>query len=177
MNKPLSDLDTINLNICDQKCEFYQLVPSNISESISLVRVASLGVDILGVPVGCDCYVKCRCSEIASSGEELRSQLGTLSGVQGAMLLLRFCHIPRMNYLARCVAPSFLVEASQIHVRLSRSTFAKILALNCIDDTAWQQASLKIRSRGFGISLLSEISTAAFVAVAAWTHSIPEIPK
>ena len=41
-------LDSINMNICNRKCEFY--LPSNISESISSVRVASLGVDILGVP-------------------------------------------------------------------------------------------------------------------------------
>ena len=88
---------------------------------------------------------------------------------------LSVCHVPRMNYLARCVAPSFLTEASQVHDRLSRSTFSKILALNSIDDTAWQQASLKIKSGGFGISLLSQISTAAFVA--AWIHSISEIPK
>ena len=44
----MSDLDSINMNICNRKCEFY--LPSNISESISSVRVASLGVDILGVP-------------------------------------------------------------------------------------------------------------------------------
>ena len=80
-----------------------------------------------------------------------------------------------MNYLARCVAPSYLVEASQVHERLSRGTFAKILALNCIDDTAWQQASLKIRSGGSGHSLLSQFSSAAFVA--ARIHSIAEIQK
>ena len=73
------------------------------------------------------------------------------------------------------IAPSFLVEASQIRNRVSRGTFAKILALNCIDDTTWQQASLNIRSGGFGISLLSQFSTAAFVT--ARIHSIAEIQK
>ena len=53
-----SDLNSINLNICDRKCEFY--LPSNTSESVSSVRVTTLGVDILGVPVGCDHYVKSR---------------------------------------------------------------------------------------------------------------------
>ena len=31
-----SDLNSINLNICDRKCEFY--LPSNTSESVSSVR-------------------------------------------------------------------------------------------------------------------------------------------
>ena len=168
-----SDLARINFNICDRKCEYY--LPPNVNGNISSVRVTSFGVDILGVPVGCDCYVKSRCSEIASCGEELCSKLGNLSDAQGAMLLLRLCHIPRMNYLARCITPSLMEDASQIHDLLSRNTFSEILALKGIDDSVWQQACLKIKLGGFGISLLSQISPAAFVA--AWSHSIVEIPK
>ena len=50
-------------------------------------------------------FVQTRCSEIANSGHALCSELVKLRCPQSATLLLRFCHVTRMNYLARCASP------------------------------------------------------------------------
>ena len=54
------EFQTINLKICDRKCELY--LPSAKENNVNRfsVPIVSSGVDILGVPIGNDSYVQSR---------------------------------------------------------------------------------------------------------------------
>ena len=91
------------------------------------------------------------------------------------MLLLRHCHNPRMNFLARSVTPDNMKDASRIHDEITRNTFSEILGLDAIDNKKWDQATLNVKHGGFGLRQLQEVLCPAFVA--AWAHSLKELPK
>ena len=65
LNELRKELRSINLMICDRKCEIY-LQESHVN-SYS-VPVVTSGVEILGVPVGNDSYVQSRCNKTAAAG-------------------------------------------------------------------------------------------------------------
>ena len=69
------EFQTINLKICDRKCEIY--LPSAKENNVNRfsVPIVPSGVDIFGVPIGNDSYVQSRCSKSAAAGEGLCSQL------------------------------------------------------------------------------------------------------
>ena len=169
------EFQTIYPKICDRKCEIY--LPSAKENNVNRfsVPIVSSGVDILGVPIGNDSYVQSRCNKSAAAGEGLCSQLLYLNDPQSALLLLRYCHVPTLNHLARCVPPPVLHQAFHIHDQLSRDTFAAILGLSALDELTWKQASLKIKLGGFGITNLTQISAAAFVG--SWCYSMSTIPQ
>ena len=91
------------------------------------------------------------------------------------MLLLRHCHIPRLDHLARSVEPTLLSEAMSIQDFQSRKTFVHLLGETFVDDQVWKQACLPIRMGGFGLTPLSSIAGPAFVAL--WSHTISELPS
>ena len=69
-------------------------------------------------------------------------QLVDLDNVQGAMLLLRYCHTIRLNHLARGVCPETLEPAVMIHDQQTKSTFTTLLRFDDISDPSWVQATL-----------------------------------
>ena len=91
------------------------------------------------------------------------------------MLLLRHCHNPRMNFLARSVTPDNMKDASRIRDEITRNTFLEILGLDAIDNKKWNQATLNVKHGDFGLRPLQEILCPAFVA--AWAHLLKELPK
>ena len=159
------EFQTINLKICDRKCEIH--LPSAKENNVNRfsVPIVLYDVDILGVPIGNDPYVQSRCNKSAAAGEGLCSQLFNLNDPRSALLLLWYCHVPTPNHLARCVPPPVLHQASHTHDQLSRDTFAAILGLSALDELTWKQASLQIKLGGFGITNLTQISAAAL-----WVH-------
>ena len=90
------------------------------------------------------------------------------------MLLLRYCHIPRINHLARSVLPDHIRPAADLHDFQSRSTFTSLMGCGSVDDSVWLQATLPIKLGGFGLSSVSTISQSAFLA--SWAHSLHELP-
>ena len=57
------------------------------------------------------------CLDIARSGQGLCDQLVSLNDPQSGMLLLRFCHVTRLNHLARAVCPAQLRSGAMFHDR------------------------------------------------------------
>ena len=106
----LSDIkasfEKINLAICNRKCELY--CPSGSIDSQVEIPVVIDGTEILGTPIGSPSYVESKCVEISKSGQDLCTKLTELDDSQSALLLLRHCHVPRINHLARSVVPSYL---------------------------------------------------------------------
>jgi hypothetical protein len=72
-------LEKINLSICDEKCQAYSSNHTNWSSNIKLTTV---GMEILGVPIGNADYVSSCCSVVAPSGIEFCSELSQLNDPQ-----------------------------------------------------------------------------------------------
>ena len=89
---------------------------------------------------------------------------------QSGTLLLRFCHVTRMNHLARCVSPCSFEYAAKLHDAMTRSTFVQILGLDSIDDFTWNQASLNIKLGGFSLSEVNKSKSSAYVS--SWAQSV-----
>ena len=79
--------------------------------------------------------------EIARSGQDLCNELVSLEDPQSGMLLLRHCHVSRMNHVARTVFPSLLNPAACLHDQLTRCTFQRLVSCYDIIDSQ-QQYSL-----------------------------------
>ena len=98
-----SSLQQLGLQICDRKCELYgDSLPRGCTLNVS---TTSEGIEVLGIPVGKKEYIQQICSQKAKEGNKLCSELRDLNDPQSSMLLLRHCHNPRMNFLARSVTP------------------------------------------------------------------------
>ena len=83
-----SSLKDVSLLVNEKKCELFNT--SDSVQSFGSVPVVSHGTEILGIPIGCHQCVQTRCSEIATSGHALCSELVKLRCPQSATLLLRF---------------------------------------------------------------------------------------
>ena len=164
-------LSRIGLIICDRKCELYCPLGNQAEIPVS---VSYDGVTILGTPIGKPEFVRSQCIDIARSGEQLCCQLTKLDNKQCSMLILRHCHVPRMNYLARQVFPANLEEAARIHDSMTKSTFVSIIGSNFVKDDSWRQATLKIKLGGFGLTPVSQISHASFLS--SWCQTIKDLP-
>ena len=164
-------LPQIGLSIATKKCELF----TNGRHCEDEVRVSVLGTTILGTPIGQPRYVEAACSKFAKGGEDLCNQLLALEDTQSSMLLLRYCHIPRINHLGRTVALSLMKSAARIHDSLSQSSFKHLITCPDLENNQWTQATLPIRHGGFGMSLTESLSSIAFVS--SWAHSLVQLPK
>ena len=97
-----------------------------------------------------------------------------LNNRQSSMLILRHCHIPRLNYLARQVFPCDLEGAGVIHDEMTKTSFMGIIGFSHLDDTAWKQATLRIKFGGFGLTQIRQISGAAYLS--SWCQSMNKLP-
>ena len=108
---------TIRLDIADHKCEISHS-PTPLSSQISSQSTISTnycGSAILGIPIEKAQFIKHHCVMSATSGDNLCKQMTELQDIQSAMLLLTFCHILRINHLARSVIPDLLKSAADLH--------------------------------------------------------------
>ena len=171
----LPEFSKIGLRIQEEKCEIYCPPHLQVSiSSMSTIPVTSEGFKILGIPVGKTEFVSRSCSTIAEGGSELRKQLVDLDNVQGAMLLLRYCHTTRLNHLAQGVYPETLEPAAIIHDQQTKSTFTILLRFGNISDPSWVQATLPVRLGGIGLISLQKISPFAYLL--GWAHSLQSFP-
>ena len=125
--------------------------------------------------MGTSAFVQSKCVEIAETGEHLLSEIVNLKDRQYSMLILRHCHVPRLTYLARQVPPQDLAKAANIHDNTTRSSFANVIGLPHLDDIKWEQATLKIKFGGFGLTRISKVSHAVFLS--SWCQSLKDLPN
>ena len=74
----------------------------------------SIGIQILGIPIGHQEYVSKVCMEVVKSGNNLCQQLSDLNEPQGAMIVLRHCHTTRLNHLAESDLKKEILQKSRI---------------------------------------------------------------
>ena len=161
-----------SLSVSDSKCEIFS--PSGtINTANTYVQVTSEGSMFLGTPIGSTAFVESSCSQIVQSGSSLCDYLPKLNDPQSALLLLRHCHVPKLDHLARTVHPNNIRKAASIHDSMTRATFSQVLGFPELV-LPWEQISLPVRLGGFGMSSLS--STFKLGYVASWIHSLAELP-
>ena len=92
------------------------------------IPVSVCGTEILGIPVGREQFVTEKCVKVAESSQELCSKLADLNDPQCSSLILRHCHVPRLNHLARAIRPYRLAV---VHDN-TRATYVDIIHLRMI---------------------------------------------
>ena len=104
---------TINFSVSETKCEVFSPNVTHLTE-FDEVPVSHDGSIFLRIPVGTSSFVSTTCLKAAHSWDQLCDQLEKLEDQQSSMLLLRHCHIPRLDHLARSVEPTLLSETTSI---------------------------------------------------------------
>ena len=84
---------------------------------------AKEGVLVLGTPQGSSSFISDTCQSLAENGSQLCEQLSDLGDPQSSLLLLRHCHVTKVNHLALTVYPDFFPPAACIHDRLTQKSF------------------------------------------------------
>ena len=124
----------IGLSITNHKCEKDCPSTSASLEGFDNTLVSHDGIVMLGTPIGTKSYVVSSCLNIAESDFSLCDEFVKSGDVQSAMLLLRGCHIPCLNHLARSICSESLTKAAKTHDSRTRMTFCCFLGLDLIED-------------------------------------------
>ena len=176
-------LPEIGLEINAQKCRC--LWPStgreppqslfNLLRHHQINRLEQGSFEIMGAPVGCDDHW-CRtwCSEQIRSHDDFFNALHHTSiSSHHALLLVKTCLRPRLNFAMRCVPPSIfadsLADFDQRIVELIDSKILKHSHQPFRNASAFSSAQAQLPARFGGLGLTSAVVTslAAFVASAA----------
>jgi hypothetical protein len=96
--------------------------------------------------------------------------------VQSALLVLRQCAVPKLNYLLRCSPPACIAEqAAHFDTTLITDAYDK-LELRCDERTLTveQRLRLRLKDGGFGLKSAAQTSPAAYTAsvAAAWDTAV-----
>ena len=164
----------VGLSIATNKCEIFGTGKSEYKSS-EPICISFVGTTVLGTPVGRPDYIESYCSDTTLGGQTLCTQILAMNNPQCGMLLLRSCHVPRLNYLMRTVAPSLIMSATTVHDNLTRSTFQQLIKCPELNDDQWLQATLPTRFGGFG--MLSAQSTSSIAFVSSWAGSLATLPQ
>ena len=132
---------------------------------------SSSGIVVLGSPIGSDGYIMSHYQSVVESGWDLCDMLPLLDDPQCSTLMLRQCHLTRLNHRWRMVPPAILLEAAKAHDTGTHDTFWSIVGLNASCDDNWSQCCLPIK---LGFWKLEDISPTAFLA--AWANSLRVLP-
>jgi len=136
-------------------------------------------LEVMGVVVGRDeteikAGVECLTEAYGGSAAFFRRLQSPLLLVQSAMLLLRQCAVPQLNYQLRCMAPSCMSEkAAEFDQTVLTAAYDK-LQLRRYERTAEVERLLrfKLMHGGFGLTSAVLMSPAAYLAsVAAARHT------
>ena len=159
----------LGLQLNRQKSEVISTNPATASPILSAIPGAQVldpaNATLLGSPIGdvasIMSVINDKIRHLTTMGERLQ-HLST----QDALLLLRNSFaIPKLLYTIRS-SPSFLSPSLQSYDETLRSILSDITNIN-LNETAWTQASLPVKSGGLGISSSVQLAPSAFLASAA----------
>ena len=134
-------------------------------------------MEVLGAPVGRDAgKIRTMVVEMVRQSDKWFQRLSDNGFVstQVAVLLLRFCGLPRLNYLSRTVKPSLTMAGFRVFDNGVRRCFSTITGVDVAAvadqadaDTQFQFAQ-PIRNGGFGFRSYTRASAYAYVASVVW---------
>ncbi|XP_065834209.1 uncharacterized protein [Oscarella lobularis] len=138
------------------------------------IGFTSLGMSVLGCPIGTDSYVAGECLRIVAEENAFLERLCGLRNMQSALLLLRYCGTGRINHLLRAIPPSTIQQAVQQHDSNIRSCFCSIIGCQ-LDNIQLRQLHLRLSQGGMGLPLAERTSPCAFLG--AWAATLASLPS
>ena len=117
-------------------------------------------------PIGHKSFVQDVCLKQADSAKVFLSKLPRLNDAQTALLLLRYCGIPKISHLLRCI-PSSVIDTA------AREFDCTIIGCK-VSVEEIRQLLLPISLGGVGLAKSSSTSSVAFLS--AWASSLYRLP-
>ena len=105
-----------------------------------------------------------RLFDTLDQNQKLLTCLEALQDTQCAMLLLRFCALPKIVHLLRTISPEISLQYANQHDKSVLSTFTTFVKTDHLSDEDTLQAQLRIRDGGFGLLSMADTTGAAYVA-------------
>ena len=127
----------------------------------------------MGSPIDHKSFVQDVCFKQVDSAKVFLSKLPGLNDAQTASLLLRYCGIPKISHLLRCIPPLVIDTAATEFDCTIINTFEAIIGCK-LSVQEIRQLSLPISQGGF--SLTKSSSTASVAFLGAWASSLHHLP-
>ena len=164
-------LSKIGLELREDKCEAFS--PIGIHDWPLNIPVQKNGFVVLGTPIGSLSFVKDRCMKQVNTAKTFLSKLPYIDDTQSAMLILRYCGIPKISHLLRCVPPTVTAEATREFDVAIINTFEAIIGCK-LSEQQRVQLFFRFSQGGFGLSQMSVTAPCAFLGARASTlHQLP----
>ena len=129
-----------------------------------------LGTDYLGAPVGSDEFRRAYLRKLVQDTERDLQRLGATMRphLQCALLLIRMCLLPRINYQLRCAPPHITAPAAQAFDVALLDTVQTLLDTRFPHaHPAWRRVGLQLCDGGLGLTRQADIAAAAWVSACA----------
>ena len=128
------------------------------------------GTDYLGAPVGSDEFRRAYLHKLVEdTGRDLKRLGDTMRPhLQCALLLIRMCLLPRINYQLRCAPPHVTLPAAKAFDAALLDTVQTLLDTRFPPShSAWQRVGLKLSDGGLGLTRQADVAAAAWLAACA----------
>ena len=112
-------------------------------------------------------FVRTQLQVSRAGHDQLLQRLPELDDLQASWLLLLFCCSPRCNYFLRMLPPSVTAEYAGAHDSAVLSTFADLLGVDGLPDSARRIAQLPLSLGGLGLMSAAQTSLSAYWAFCA----------
>ncbi len=148
--------------------ETAQDIPASAAAAL---RCSCWGVKVVGAPLGTAPFVSEFLTNVVRDHDTLLDAIVrfSVSHVQAASLLLRYCAAPRFTYWCRLLPPAVVGDAAGAHDAAIVTTAERIFSSGQLPPNVARQMHLPIRLGGFGLTSCVLVSPAAFLGSAAIT--------
>ena len=127
------------------------------------LNTETYGIEVLGSPLGHPAFVSAWLDKYYTELEQEADRIMQYPDSQGQHLFLYYCFQPKVNHLMRTIPPNQILPFLHRFDLLKRSILNAILHVQLTDDQ-WLQATLPVKSGGFGLTNSVLYCEAAYLA-------------
>ena len=113
--------------------------------------------------------------DIVQKESELLDKLPLQNIIQSALLLLRYCTVPKFIYLLRTVPTSLISEAANLHDSLIIQAFESIVLCGSLGELECLQLGLDMQRCGFGLRSATQSASEDFIG--GWANTLHYLPQ
>ncbi len=140
------------------------------------LAISTSGFIALGCPLGSDEFIAAELSKMAEQAKGYNVKLTELLGPQVALLLLRMCSgTTKVAHVLRCLAPDLTADMCAEVDASVRETLLRVMDVQQLSSTQWQQAELPLSQAGLGLTASSLVKEAAYLATVSTISARPEL--
>jgi len=159
----------LGLVLNEAKCELVTDDPAVVAKfrvvAPTILHVRTSDATLLGAPVGSKCALDYTLEKKVVEFQRLAERLKQLSAHDAFYLLKNCFSLPKLQYILRC-APCYKSQVLTQYDAVIRDTLQSILNIE-LTESAWNQATLPVKSGGLGIRLAAQVSLPAFLSSVA----------